>query len=286
VSFAVNSNYMKVKSTGWVESGVRFPFGKNWLRFLTTLTDDKLARATLSLQETLCVESLRGVSFLDIGCGSGLFSLAARRLGATVHSLDDDPQSVACARELKRRHLRDDAGWTIEKGSVLDDDYIAGLGKFDVVYSWGVLHHTGDMRKAFSNVLTTVAPGGKLLISIYNDQGWPSRYWSFIKREYNRNRLCRVAIISVHAPYLFGVRYLVRALTRRSALERGMSIWHDTIDWLGGYPFEVAKPEEVFRFFRDRGLILENLRTCRGRMGCNEFLFRWKAAEPTRPSAD
>jgi SAM-dependent methyltransferase len=219
------------------------------------------------------------MSFLDAGCGSGLFSLAARRLGAAVYSLDNDPQSVACTSELKSRHFPGDARWTVEEGSVLDESYLAGLGGFDIVYAWGVLHHTGDMFGAFSNVLTAVAPGGKLLISVYNDQGWRSRYWSSVKRTYNRNRLCRLAVISTHAPYLFGARYVVRALNGRPSPGRGMSLWRDTVDWLGGYPFEAAKPENVFRFFRDRGLILENLKTCRGRMGCNEFLFRRELSE-------
>ena len=72
--------------------------------------------------------TLSGVSFLDIGSGSGLFSLAARRLGARVHSFDYDPQSVACTRELKRRFCAGDAHWTIEMGDVLDADYLESAG--------------------------------------------------------------------------------------------------------------------------------------------------------------
>ncbi len=50
------------------------------------------------------METLAGNSFLDVGSGSGLFSLAAMRLGADrVHSFDYDPQSVGCTKELKRR---------------------------------------------------------------------------------------------------------------------------------------------------------------------------------------
>lgn len=54
---------------------------------------------------------------------------------------------------------------------------------------------------------------------------------------------------------------------------RGMSAWRDIVDWAGGYPFEVAKPEEVFDFFQAKGFSLKKLKTCAGGLGCNEFVF-------------
>ena len=92
-----------------VSRGERFEFGKNWSRFLTTLTDDKIQSAEDSLRNMLETDDLAGKRFLDIGSGSGLFSLAARRLGATVHSFDYDPNSVACTAELRRRYFPTDA---------------------------------------------------------------------------------------------------------------------------------------------------------------------------------
>ncbi len=123
-----------------------------------------MLRAEQSLKEMLEVERLDGLRFLDAGSGSGLFSLAARRLGATVHSFDYDPQSVACTHELKRRYFPGDAAWMVEQGSVLDQDYLDHLGQFDIVYSWGVLHHTGAMWQALDNVARLVAPGGDCLL--------------------------------------------------------------------------------------------------------------------------
>src|SRR6267154_2465372 len=160
-----------------IEKGKRFPFGANWHRFLAVLNDDRIQEATASLKLMLGVQSLVGRSFLDAGSGSGLFSLAARRLGARVHSFDFDPQSVACTRLLRDQFFPGDADWKIDQGSVLDAGYVARLGRFDVVYSWGVLHHTGAMWAALKNVATVVAPGGLLFISIYNDQDYKSRRW-------------------------------------------------------------------------------------------------------------
>src|SRR5213076_551237 len=130
---------------------LRFAFGRNWARFLRHLNEDRILAAETSLCSMLELKSLEGKAFLDIGSGSGLFSLAARRLGARVHSFDYDSQSVACTSELKRRYFADDADWTIEEGSALDADYLKSLGTFDVVYSWGVLHHTGQMWQALEN---------------------------------------------------------------------------------------------------------------------------------------
>lgn len=255
------------------DAGRRFAFGANWSRFLDILDDARIAQAQASLCRMLGVESLRGLRMLDAGSGSGLFSLAARRLGAQVHSFDFDPQSVACTRELRRRYFADDPTWQIEEGSVLDPQYLRGLGSFDIVYSWGVLHHTGSMWAGLDLVVERVRPGGKVFVAIYNDQGWISRYWTAVKRAYVRSRAARWPLLLLHAPYLYGGRWLARRLSGRAQVARGMALWVDMVDWVGGYPFEVARPEEVIRFARDKGLRLHELVTCGGRHGCNEFVF-------------
>ena len=264
-----------------VARGQRFKFGENWNRFLAVLNDERIFEAERSLKQMLEVENLAGRSFLDIGSGSGLFSLAARRLGARVHSFDYDPQSVATTRELKRRYFPDDAGWTVEEGSALDREYIESLGKFDVVYSWGVLHHTGDMWRALENASLPVADGGRLFIAIYNDQGGKSKRWRKVKQVYSSGTLGK-SLVSV----LFIPRFVLSGLgvdllkgrnpvTRYTEYKRnrGMSIIHDWLDWLGGYPFEVAKPEEIFEFYRDRGFMLEKLITVGGGPANNQFVF-------------
>jgi 2-polyprenyl-6-hydroxyphenyl methylase/3-demethylubiquinone-9 3-methyltransferase len=237
-----------------------------------------------SLREDLD-DFVRGSTFLDIGSGSGLFSLAATRLGAErVHSLDYDPDSVATTDGLRQR-FAPDAAWTVERASVLDREHMESLGTWDVVYSWGVLHHTGDLWRAMEHACARVRPGGQLFISIYNNQGWPSRAWTLVKRTYNRLPAQLQKPYAVIAILPMELRSMLRQTLKlrpweylrqwraRGEYERGMSRWHDLIDWVGGYPFEVATPDEVFRFCTDRGFELRRLRTVGGSHGCNEFVF-------------
>lgn len=270
-----------------VVAGERFEFGANWARFLSVLDEGRIAQAQASLKSLLEMERLDGKCFLDIGSGSGLFSLAARRLGAKVHSFDHDLRSVDCTKELRRRYFPDDADWMVEEGSVLDGNYIRSLGKFDIVYSWGVLHHTGDMWNALANIVPAVAPDGLLFIAIYNDQGRASRYWLWVKQAYNTlPKGLRFLVLYPAFLRLWGATFVRDLLQGRpfhawshySGI-RGMSPWRDVVDWVGGYPFEVATPEQIFDFFRKRGFVLRRLKTCAGGLGCNEFILHFAPGE-------
>jgi 2-polyprenyl-3-methyl-5-hydroxy-6-metoxy-1,4-benzoquinol methylase len=267
-------------------SADRFEFGANWRAFLSLLDEDRIVETQNYLRDMLEVADLEGRTFLDVGSGSGLSSLAARRLGARVHSFDYDPLSVACTTELRRRYFPDDPDWRVEQGSVLDHDFLGRLGRFDVVHSWGVLHHTGDMWSALGEVADLVAPDrGRLFIAIYNDQGRTSRVWKAVKRAYCRApKPLRPAFAAASVVPLWGPRLLLDALKlqplrswRAHGRRRGMSAWYDVVDWVGGYPFEVAKPEELFDFYRRRGFTLRRLVTRGGGLGNNELVFERSA---------
>ena len=269
-----------------------FAFGANWRRFLERVDESRIAAAEASLRRLLALDQtprpLAGRRFLDAGCGSGLFSLAASRLGGVVVGFDFDPQSVACTRELQRRFGGD---WPVKEGSVLDADFLASLGVFDIVYSWGVLHHTGAMWQAVSRVSGCVASGGDFALALYNDQGPLSERWRAIKQGYQRvPRLARTPYVAAIGAGYFGWRAARKLLGRAgerplaAALAaddaRGMSRWHDLVDWVGGWPFEVATPEVVVERLGQLGFESRLVFDVGDRHGCNEFLFRKVAEQP------
>jgi len=164
-----------------------FSFGENWRVFLERLDDERIKIAEASLVEFLKLQDLRGKDFLDIGCGSGLFSLAAHNLGAKrVVSFDLDPLCVDCCNQLRSRANSSD-NWEVYQGSILDETFLARLGTFDIVYSWGVLHHTGRMWDAIDNAAALVSPGGYYYIALSNKilasnapTSWSHPFWTTV----------------------------------------------------------------------------------------------------------
>jgi SAM-dependent methyltransferase len=266
----------------------RFGFGANWQRYLAGAFDEERAEiARAWLTGFLGRDRLDGLTFLDIGSGSGLHSLGAWRSGAArVVSFDYDPDSVAATRSLHRM-VGAPANWEVFQGSILDPDLPSRLGTFDVVYSWGVLHHTGDQWTALDNAVAMLAPDGLLYVALYTSDQYvdpPPEHWLALKRRYNRagaaERLwMEAAYVWRHVCHRSWHAVLrLPATARAYRASRGMALITDVRDWLGGWPMEFSSVKEVLTRGSDRyGLALVRIKTGEGN---TEYLF----ARPGAPA--
>lgn len=260
-----------------IKEGKRFQFGENWINFIKHLDENGIDSAKESMCKLMEESLFPSKTFLDIGSGSGLSSLVARKMGAIVTSIDYDPDSVTSTKMLKNKYFPNDIKWKIEEGSVLDTNYLNNLGQFDIVYSWGVLHHTGNMWDALNNVDQLVKKNGYLFIALYSDQSYKSRIWWRVKKMYCSSRPGKWLVKGIFYPLFFLTELVFSIKSKENRFRsykkrRGMSMVHDWKDWLGGFPFEVAKIEEVFSFYKARGFSLYNIKTTTSQ-GCNEFVF-------------
>ena len=252
-----------------VDNRQRFEFGKNWKYFLTKLNAERIKVAETWLAEMLGSGDLSGKSFLDVGSGSGLMSLAARNMGASVTSFDFDDSAVWCTSELKQRYYEADRDWVVHQGSVLDREFLATLGSHDVVYSWGVLHHTGRMWAAIDNSLSLVRNGGLYYIAIYNDHGFWSHFWWLVKWFYHKLPGFFRKPYAYTLGFIFHFLSLVQKTFQgkgRAKLRgifkyeqmRGMDLLTDLVDWYGGFPYEFAKYDTLVEYIENKGFRLVN----------------------------
>lgn len=252
-----------------------FAFGRNWSSYAELIDETKIEGAKTGLTKLISREEISGRSFLDIGCGSGLHSLAAARLGAkSILACDLDPDSVKTAREVLKRHAGK-VNWAVREVSVFDLEP-PETSNFDIVYSWGVLHHTGDMDTAIRAAVARVAPGGLFAFALYR-RTWLDGFWRREKRWY-ANASPRQ---QNWARIIFDRTYRAAKLLtgKKGAADRGMDYWHDLHDWLGGYPYESILAPEVDEMMQS--LEFTKVRVfARGRVigifgsGCDEYVYR------------
>lgn len=259
-----------------------FAFGRNWANYAKRVTEADIAESVAGLRR-LAGGELTGKRFLDIGCGSGMQSLAALRLGAReVVALDIDPDSVATTRQMLQMHAAD-RPWTVLEKSVFELG-VDPLGTFDVVHSWGVLHHTGDMHRALRCAVGAVAPAGQFMFALYRHTPmcW---FWKREKRWYAQAPPSAQAVVRRLYMALFSAVQLIRnGRTLRSIIagyrqQRGMEFYTAVHDWLGGWPYESTSPAEVDRWmtrmglYKVRAFAVGRTRTGLLGSGCDEYVY-------------
>ena len=249
----------------------RFGFGENWNNYVEKhFSEERVEISRKHLLAFLKLDNLKGKSFLDIGCGSGLHSLAALRSGAEkIFSFDYDLNSVAATRKLWE-FIGKPSNWEIRQGSILDKEYLSAIEPGDIVYSWGVLHHTGSMWQAMDNVVRLGKPGSLYYIALYDYeiQVDPTpEFWLDVKQRYNKSNSWGKKKMELWYIWRFMMggspRNLFTFLKRIMAYKqsRGMAFYNDVKDWLGGWPMEFAKRADVKNWADKHGLEMLTMKT-------------------------
>lgn len=254
---------------------ITFSFGKNWLDLNKSVTKKEIDKATDDLIYWVGKENIENKRVLDLGSGSGIHSLGLLALKAKeLISFDYDPHSVTATKE-HWENLGKPEKWKVLHGSILDKAFVESLGKFDLVYSWGVLHHTGNMWEAINNALGMVSPGGYFYLTIYKDDNYEKSIR--IKKKYNaaspmgKRLIERKEISKLMVKRMAGLK---NPFAWNQKIERGMNIYHDLVDWLGGLPYEAASEDEMLQWGLKNNLELKRI-LCKGNYGaCNYYLFK------------
>lgn len=254
---------------------IRFNFGDNWKDFSdNVLQEQSLKEAVDSLDELVGKDTISDKTFLDIGCGSGLFSIAAVKLGAKkVIGFDLSKESVDASKQNAKRFLSEEEGAGIKffQQSIFECTP-ENMGKFDIIYSWGVLHHTGDMWSALQESMNLLDDTGLLVIAMYN-RHWSSPIWEKIKYIYNISPAFLQKVMIFVFYFIIVIAKFLVTFKNPFKKRRGMDFYHDVIDWIGGYPYEYATCDEIVQFCEHKNLILSKFVKAGVPTGCNEFVF-------------
>jgi 2-polyprenyl-6-hydroxyphenyl methylase/3-demethylubiquinone-9 3-methyltransferase len=280
---------MRKKSTNFTE---RFDFGENWKNYNKKyLTEDKIRQANEAFIKFTEIQTLKELTVVDIGCGSGIHSLNFSRMNPKLLlSFDYDYKSVEATNYLKEVHKN--KNWDVKQGSILDEKFLLRMPQFDLVYAWGVLHHTGNVWLAIKNSCDLVSEGGILYLALYSSDvkmlNRESTYWLKVKKKYNQSgfivkRLIELSFISREKSLsaLNFLRVLIKSLVSRQKNKtkffsrqkryRGMSYLIDVRDWLGGWPMEYVSDDAVIELISSKNFVLKKIKKGEA---CTEFLFK------------
>ncbi|HRO74661.1 MAG TPA: class I SAM-dependent methyltransferase [Crocinitomicaceae bacterium] len=263
-------------------------FGNNFKdSLLTHFEEEQLHSSKEFILSYLELDDLSSKTYLDAGCGSGVFSVAAQQLGAVVTAFDIDEVALENLHAVSEKFNVPINAIKTMKGSILDEDFITYLGKFDIVLCWGVVHHCGEMWKGIENICNTVKDGGLIHFGIYNKADnfgfYPdgrfgsSNFWKKIKKRYSKapkfvqGIVDKLAVFGIFVIHLVSFKNPIKALRKNE--RRGMNWQSDLKDWLIGYPYEYATPEEVIEFMKVRGFTLVKLKTNNGLL-TNNYVFK------------
>lgn len=260
-----------------------FQFGKNWNNFSNSISKNNINNSLKSIQNLISKKDIENKSILDIGCGSGLSLLSFLKLGAkSVCGVDIDPMSVKTAKSVIEKYYNN-KNWSVEEKSIFDIN-LKTYPKFDLVYSWGVLHHTGDMWRSIDIASSLLKKNGVIFLALYQKTKL-CKFWELEKRFYVNSpkiiqKIIRTLFKTLYISGLIVSKKNPKVFFQNYKEKRGMEWHYDIHDWLGGYPYESIKRRDLEIFLNKKGFVIENYfykkNKLFGLLGshCDEFIAR------------
>ena len=194
-------------------------------------------------------EGVKGKKVLDAGSGSGMVSIAFAVMGASVTGVDITSKCIENGRKRAK-------AFGVECRFVQSDLTMLDLHEdFDIIYSWGVLHHTADAKASFFRLVEHLRPGGEIIIAVYLRTAFSS-FWNFSRVFYQSSPgFAKTAFRRSASVLLNGYDAVRKALMKKERyMLRGTSNEELVNDWFGVPHRTFHTYTEVYEWFREKGL--------------------------------
>ncbi|MFQ6107920.1 MAG: class I SAM-dependent methyltransferase [Candidatus Aminicenantales bacterium] len=214
-------------------------------------------------------EEVLNKSVLDAGCGTGVFSIIFARMGAlSVVGIDISKRSLERAQRQADQLGLQNA--TFQKVNMLRLPFTDAC--FDIVWSWGSVHHTADPFGCLAELIRVLKPGGSLLVAVYRRTGLtflhetlrkglirlPSKYWIPFSRF--------LSLVAAPGISLF---------KKRDKSRKGEKLEQLLFDWFFVPIRHSYLPEEIKSFLVKRGLVIKKYLPFSGRFNStSNFIFK------------
>lgn len=220
----------------------------------------KIEKQIEFLNKLIGRDNIENKIVLDAGCGTGIAAISFKKLGANkVIGIDISKKSLLTAKKLA-----EEAGVKLKfiTGDLLN---LPLKGNFDIIHSFGALHHTGDTKGAFANLINLLGENGQFYLALY----WRTRL-TFLHQFIRK--ILRLLPESAWEPIS---KFITKFMVGKKKTQRGFDGYGEALDWLCVPHRDHYRPEEIKKWFKEYNMQSELLVKQTGRFkSTSNFVIR------------